>query len=254
MAKKGKTKQRKAEPQVVRVNTFRSTDIKQPSGGRRKMEDVVNLHKFGKEWSVIRLIGGLEEVQQMWISVLPEDGDTVTKWARRVADVDDNIYNNLPNSKEKRIAYFNNAILRDVKGKHKPTKNEVKAGHLIVEENSNSPVVVVRFPPGLARRVKEIAELGKFDVSDPDNGVDLHLRFDAKAPASVMYSLQRGDQTPLTKKERQYLLWPLDQIEPMMSKDEMNEDFNKLLKQCPPDEMPEKKGKGKGKKKKKAPF
>ena len=248
MAKKAK------EPKIERVSTFRTTEIKQVGSGRRKLDEIVNFHKFEKDWSIIRLIGGNLELQQMWIDILPKDGDTVISVGRRVEDVEDNPYLELPNSKRPQIAYFNNAILRGkkYKDKHKPSKAEVKAGHLIVEENTGSPVVVVRFPSGVATKVKEIAEMGDYDISDENEGVDLHVRCDRKAPPALMYSVQRGDKSPLSKREKEFLLWPLDQVEPWMSKDEVKDDVERLRKQCPPDDKkPEKKDK---KKKDKAPF
>lgn len=223
--------------EITRVN-FRNTEIVNPAATRTKINEIVNLHSWSKDWDEIRLIGDLLCVQMLWIEILPEKGDSVIQVPRAVPDLEDHPYSDIPNKVREQVAYYNNAILRDKKekkSKHKPTDKEKEAGHLIVSEKSKSPVVVVRFPAGAAKRVREISLLGDHDISDDEHGVNLHVRVDKNAPPAMMYSVQKGEPTPLTEKEKKYLLWPLEKMYPVPSAKEMKQDAKQLASLCPPE-------------------
>jgi hypothetical protein len=68
---------------------------------------------------------------------------------------------------------------------------------------------------GVARRIKEMAELnGGKHVNDAKKGIDVLIKYDPKAKsAGDTYRLERGERTPLTAEELEYLRYDLEPFE-----------------------------------------
>ena len=107
-----------------------------------------------------------------------------------------------------------NVLVRDLQDTirvGKMTSEERESGHKDISSKSGTPVQVFRMPMGVARRIKEMAEMnGNKAVNDKKSGIDVMVKFNPKAAAAEMYKLERGDRTPLTKSEMEYLYWNLD--------------------------------------------
>ena len=107
-----------------------------------------------------------------------------------------------------------NVLVRDLQDSGrfgKMTKTEKKTGIKEIDSKSPTPIRVIRMPMGVARRIKEMAEMNKGkNVHDPKYGIDVMFKYNAKAAPADMYKLERGDRTPLTEKEMAYLRWDLD--------------------------------------------
>ena len=107
-----------------------------------------------------------------------------------------------------------NVLVRDLQDTirvGKMTSEERESGHKDISSKSGTPVQVFRMPMGVARRIKEMAEMNENKaVTDKKSGIDVLIKFNPKAAAAEMYKLERGDRTPVTKKEMEYLYWNLD--------------------------------------------
>ena len=113
-----------------------------------------------------------------------------------------------------------NAIIRPLQestriNRKKFTPAEKKTGIKDVTSESATPVRIVRLPMGVARRIKEMAELnGGKHVNDAKKGIDVLIKYDPKAKsAGDTYRLERGDRTPLTAEELEYLRYDLEPFE-----------------------------------------
>ena len=215
--------------------TFRGADIKGGGEQRKKVDEIVALHKFGPDWTNVRLLPcDFHEVLLAWVTIVPKNSEKSVDIPRPVSDLEDNPYVKLKNYSKSGAEYYANAIIRtDKKIKHKPTKAEVEAGHLLFEENSGSPVKVVRFPPGLAKKVAEIAGMGKHDLSDGKFGRDITIKFDKENPGATMYGVHPAEHTPLTPKEEALLMWDLSLINPVPSLEDQEKDAKELAKMAP---------------------
>ena len=228
-------------------------DLEIPQGNdRKKADEIARVFKFTGDWTELRLVGDVETVVLHWIDILPEDADNWVSVPRVAVGGENDPYLELADISPEfktQTSYWCNAILRSDQSKnkkHKPSKEEKKAGHLLVESKSKSPVVAVRFPPGAARKLKELVQglnKGK-DLSDEEKGRDVMIRFDKNAAPHSMYSIQGGDQAPLTAEEKNYLLWPLDKLYEKLTLKEAKKDAAELKKLAVTSKKP-KKGKGK---------
>lgn len=107
-----------------------------------------------------------------------------------------------------------NVLVRDLQETirvGKMTNEERETGHKDISSKSGTPIQVFRMPMGVARRIKEMAEMNDNKaVTDKKAGIDVLIKFNPKAAAAEMYKLERGERTPITKKEMEYLYWNLD--------------------------------------------
>lgn len=121
------------------------------------------------------------------------------------------------------------AIIRDIQedgpGRKatEPTKSEKKTGFKEMGSKSWTPIRVIPLTGGNVNRINEISERnthkakgekGKkaYDVNDAKFGCDLEIRFrTAKGiPPGDRYQIEKGDCTPLTKEEKEYLTFNLE--------------------------------------------
>ena len=118
-------------------------------------------------------------------------------------------------SQQTNLAYFANAIVRDIqedepRKKAKLTKEEKKTGFKDVKSKSWTPVRVIRLPSGLAGKIKEMKERnGGYAVTDPDNGIDVDIKFDDSRSGADKYQIDRGEKAPLEDDELEYLTYDL---------------------------------------------
>ena len=125
------------------------------------------------------------------------------------------------------VDYYSNGILRrEQKAKPerlpKPTAEEVETGFKVKGTDTWTPVKAIRMSTSVIRGVKELKELNvhenaegtsvAYSVSHPKFGMDVMIKKDENAAPANMYSVQRGENRPLTKEERQYLTWDLSNL------------------------------------------
>jgi hypothetical protein len=143
--------------------------------------------------------------------------------------------------------YLMNAIDREEQEnepakKASPTKKEAKTGFKDKTSKTWTPVKVVRLPSSVARRIQELKDLnvkkdkatGKsksYDLDHPKFGCDIMVRYKPKASGTDKYSTDKGDRTPLTDEEKEYLTYNLTPeiltLTGLMTEKEAKEDFKR---------------------------
>ena len=131
---------------------------------------------------------------------------------------------------QEEIKYLANVIVRDIQENPprklpEPTKAERKSGFKDIKSKTFTPVRVITVPPGVTRRLRDLGARnipkknsktgadGKtsYPVNDAKFGIDIDIRFNPKAAGAEKYTVEKGNElTPLTKEERGYLVWDLD--------------------------------------------
>ena len=104
-----------------------------------------------------------------------------------------------------------------------PTKAELKSGFYNIESPTTKMTGVFDMTPTLFRKVKGLKELNKwknkktdevetFFVNDDAKGCDVSVKFSPKEKGGAMYDAQKGDKSPRTEEEQEYLLWDVKGI------------------------------------------
>ena len=167
-------------------------DLDLGGGKEDRIEDLVPIVKFGREYQAIRLVGPVVAYVYHWIPVFKKDKSIVRIPRVALEDESKDPYRNIPGV-ETRKHWYSNCLVRE----------------------DDNAIKVAKFPISVARELRSIVsmnvhkdEKGKkatYELAHEENGADVHIRFDQNAPGSAKYSVQKGDHTPLTKRERKRL-------------------------------------------------
>lgn len=122
--------------------------------------------------------------------------------------------------------FYINAIIRKLQEDKprkliKPTKYERKTGYKQLDSDTWTPVCVVRVVFTLAGKLKRLMDLNRhkvdgkpkaFEISHPKYGCDISVCYDESRAGTDKYDAQKGDHTPLTDEEKEYLTYKLDEL------------------------------------------
>lgn len=127
-----------------------------------------------------------------------------------------------------RQRYYVNAIIRDIQEdepsrfKKKYSSTEAKTGFKDgLDSKAWTPVRVLSLPPGVTNKIKGLSDLNKhkvngktrsMPVSDEEFGMDIGIKFDPNVSSSQAYDVQRGDKSPLSEDEIDYLHWDIEKV------------------------------------------
>lgn len=211
-----------------------STRQKEP-----RPEEIVDIQSFPDgEWLQVRFVGSPVGYAQWWIEILTKKGvinipKTALNFDSDTFAFDSTIedpYENISNKKTRSIRYYSNAIIRDLqedepKKKPKWSKTEKKSGVKDKGSKSWTPVRVLQIPNSLAQDLQKLTALNRvkstkkgktatqsYELSDPKYGCDVFIMYDSSATGNKMYSCQKGERSPLTEEELEYLVYPLTGI------------------------------------------
>ncbi|UAW96733.1 hypothetical protein pEaSNUABM22_00246 [Erwinia phage pEa_SNUABM_22] len=126
--------------------------------------------------------------------------------------------------------WYAQAIIRDEQAAAprkmpKLSKKEQKTGKKEMGSEAWTPVQCIPLSNSLAQKIKELGERnihtvkdkksGKkskqaFQVNHPKYGCDIEIKYNAKKSPAERYTIERGDHTPLTSDEKEYLTWDFD--------------------------------------------
>lgn len=126
--------------------------------------------------------------------------------------------------------WYAQAIIRDEQAAAprkmpKLSKSEQKTGKKEMGSESWTPVMCIPLSNSLAGKIKELGERnihtvkdkksGKkskqaFQVNHPKYGCDIEIKYNPKKSPAERYTIERGDPTPLTGDEKEYLTWDFD--------------------------------------------
>lgn len=202
------------------------------------IRDLVDLLDIPKKFTQIRLIGGVLPYVQHWVPIknkagqevkIPKVSPSFDPFTDSYDSTIEDPYKELEGVQTSKH-YYVNCIVRDLQDqeprkKEKPSKAERKSG--IIEKGSTTwnPVRVLRIPSGVAKQFQQLIQMNRHkikgktqycELSDPDYGCDIFINFDPEAPGATKYMVQKGDHSPLTKAEKEYLLYNLDFTETAM--------------------------------------
>ena len=216
-------------------------------------DDLVEIFRPGKEYEELRLIGEVVAYATRWVSIYTKEDKKVNvprvalNFDRNTSTFDDTVtdpYMSMPNEVSTSVHYYVNAIVRDIqdeepKKKPKPSKKEAKTG--VKEKNSDSwtPVRVLRLPVSVARELRNLIGMNvhrtdkkskpqSYELSHPEFGTNVHIRYDAQAPGTTKYGVQKGDHAPLTSKEKEYLVWDISDLMSPKTLEEAEKDAKEL--------------------------
>ena len=249
--------------------------------GREKQErvtDKIELFQLTADYTAMRLIGDVTPYVTHWIKVLSKrKGITfippkvAVNFISELDTFDDTIedpYMDIPNPRDTRKYYYCNAIIREIQDLEprkapKPTKEERKSGYKDIKSKSWTPVRVIRLPSSVVRKLAAMAQANKhkvkgkikeFDLTDPEYGMDVMLRFDSQEQGSAMYDVSADGETgvtPLSKTEQQYLTWRLDDLMTLETPKEASVEAKRIAENAPPSDEEEEAADETEKKKKK---
>jgi hypothetical protein len=213
-----------------------------------KLEEMFDLVKLNKDYTSLRLFGAFASYAIFWIPITGSKSGKATRIPRICLDynpeTDSFDDNGCPYRKaglKPQVKYLFNAIDRETqedrgaKKEPKYSKEEIKAGFLLPNTKSKSPIKVIQLPPGQVDKLKKFSSANKvkkekYSVTHEEFGLDLNISFDADAKGN-QYDIQMSERTPLTKYEQKLLLWNLSEINKAyapMSLEDAKADFKKL--------------------------
>lgn len=126
--------------------------------------------------------------------------------------------------------WYAQAIIRDEQAAAprkmpKLSKKEQKTGKKEMGSESWTPVQCIPLTNSLAQKIKDLGERnihtvkdkksGKkskqaFQVNHAKYGCDIEIKYNPKKSPAERYTIERGDHTPLTSDEKEYLTWDFD--------------------------------------------
>ena len=225
------------------------------SGERKRILGDISFFNFGDyagEKLVFRLLGPIRGYSTHWIEINTKSGKhaNIPKLCLNYdADTDSFADNNCPycnlNPKAGR-KYLVNAIFRREQEKEpkKVTRTEKEEQRKTIFEDykcyikdpkssSWTPVVVLNLPYGVVQELKDLGANNTgddgecHDVNDVKYGMDISIRYNPEKAGESKYRVDSLKVTPLTKEERKYLIFDIDNI-PMETLAEAKEEYKKL--------------------------
>lgn len=205
-----------------------------PSNGREKlprMEDLVDVLTLKeKAWTQVRILpGGVLSLGVHWVKTTNKDGKEISfkklclGWdsEQERSDVDKCPYCSAPGVEGPVQEYWVQVIDRyeqeqEPARKPKPTEKERSTQHKDKDSRTWTPVKCLRMPPSLVRKIMQLEEINivkgvRREVTDAQYGFDLQIYYDPQAAGGDKYNVQKGDRSPLTDDEKDYLTWELNE-------------------------------------------
>jgi len=209
---------------------------------KKRVDDIVDLLKLVPEYTQLRLVGPVYAYAVHWIDIITDIDKKVSipkvalnfdSEAGVYIEGERDPYLDIPNERRMNVSYYTNAIVRDLqdeepKKKGNPTKREAKTGFKEKGSKFWSPVRVVKVTQGVASQLQKLADMNGADISDPGAGCDIYLSFDRQQSGTQMYNVQKGDKSPLTDEEREYMLWDVSKLMEKESLEEAKKEAKQL--------------------------
>ena len=187
-----------------------------------------------KKFYQIRLVGPMFSYAAHWFEINKKDGKGQAKFSKDCLAWNDEVealdsdrscpYCDL-DPKRAQVHYYQNVIIRDLEEKapkdNSVSKAERKTGFKDKDSDSWTPVRVLRLPPSAVQLLRDLAELNKHGkkgektahpVEDEQYGCDIMYKFDPDATGSGKHQFQKGDHSPITEEEAEYLLWNIENM------------------------------------------
>ncbi len=142
-------------------------------------------------------------------------------------------------------SYYMNAIVRSIQEdepsrKPKATEEEIESGFKDKDSNTWTPVRVIALPVSVLDQIQKLKTINTarvksktgavqtkaFDINHPKFGCDIMIMYDSSKAGASKYSVQKGDRTPLTEEEKEYLTYDLDKLFLEIDPADIQKDFD----------------------------
>ena len=121
-----------------------------------------------------------------------------------------------------------------------PTKKELKSGFKNIDSETWTPVRAFRMSKNLLGMIKDLKQLNNVrdaegnmsaqSVNHPQYGCDIMVLKDPTKPPAQYYTVQKGENTKLSKTEKGYLLWDLSDLSTIPSTEDIEKDYLQTMK------------------------
>lgn len=190
--------------------------VKQYANDHKWEEDVQWLPFQDGKAVLVRFVGDVRVLARHWVETL--SGKRFPVWCPKLHEQDEEF------SKDRVCPLHDDFDDRAQK---------MLIGNLIVrplqERGEHNPVRGYMLPHSCYNEIVNISELIHADPTDAKKGVDLQIKYNAKAAGSGRYSIQRGDTTPLTKEELAYTYTDFDVVAPDFDDEEVRNEYVKIM-------------------------
>jgi len=190
-----------------------------PFSNDPKWEDAVQFIEFpDNKLVLLRIVGDIEVLSRHWIKTIT--GKSFPAWCPQFDSVEEvwderrpcPAHDDFQDKAQKVI--IGNAIIRSLQ-----------------ERGEDSPVRGFMLPHATNDDLRAIAELIKIDPADKEKGVDIAVKYNPKAAGNKKWSLQRGNETPLTKEEQKYDYYDFTKIVPNFAEAKIAAEYAKRMKE-----------------------
>ena len=196
-----------------------------PGGNSANYYDVYDRFALTDEYTRVRLLGDVFELKVHWIPTkTKKGGDSAFPVLCRKNEADSEKCCICRAGLRTQTIYLTNAIIRDIQEDEPKKKGKIPEGTEYRKPGDKwwSPVRVLQIPAGAVTKIQRFSEnnkvklkSGEFKVApinDPKYGRDLEILFDSTQTGSGMYDIQKGERSPLTDEEKEYLLYNLEEV------------------------------------------
>ena len=217
------------------------------------MFEVYQLNKKAKDtWVTLRFLpGDLLPIKKHWIKIMGgKDKDKELKIPRMCVSFNPDSREPLRGMKcpycalehgndesgapaQVDFKWWTQAIVRDEQAsaprkQPKRTKNEQKTGKKEKTSDSWTPVYCIPLTNSQAGMIRTMGERNfamvkdkksgqkiktQFPITDAKYGLDIDIKYVPSNPPTNRYVMEKGERTPLTEEERDYLVWDFDDWE-----------------------------------------
>ena len=214
----------------------------------------------------VRLLGGVMVTGSYWVTTLKRDktkgqfNTGCSSWdpvARQQNDSVEDAWRDFERElveagvpRQDRIvrfstSYYMNAIVRSIQEdepsrKPKATEEEIESGFKDKDSNTWTPVRVIALPVSVLDQIQKLKTINTarvksktgavqtkaFDINHPKFGCDIMIMYDSSKAGASKYSVQKGDRTPLTEEEKEYLTYDLDKLFLEIDPADIQKDFD----------------------------
>lgn len=248
-------------------------DTKDTSQRAPKPDELIDVLKFPpNDWVQMRFVGPVVAQGKHWLKGTTKAGKEISfpkdclAFDPQTEDHDSTKecpYCDIDSEKVRfSKSYYGNAIIRQLQEdepskKVKPSASEEETGFKKKNSKAWTPVRGVYLTSTLARELKKLGALNRhkdkktgetkaFPLSHSRYGCDVSILHDpdSKTPTNA-YSVQKGDKSPLTEEENEYLMWNIEELSHVEKLADAKKEVERWAKQNGEDGGSSKKGKKK---------
>ena len=238
-------------------NVGQSIDDVAIGGARDRVRpsDLVDIYKVPEKWTRLRLFGPVFAYGGHWVTFKNKEGKKsmfytpCSAFDQSTGRLDATLscaWCQHKGAEEGAVRfsvdYYTNCIVRSLQKQKpseavEPTEEEAQSGFKDKDSETWTPVRALRLSTGPLRLLKDLKSLNVHENKDGDSegypvshlryGCDVNIKQNESAAPAQRYQVQKGEHTPLTKLERQYLTYDLSELQQQPSPEETELEYEK---------------------------